>query len=133
MAQKALHYSLSDALRAVVDECGGPVVIGKLLRPEYQGREGDARGYVNKRLNEERNEKFSLEELEYLFEMGRKASAHDAIEYLCRRCSYRRPEPIEPEDRQAEIIAAIHERLEDVVELKNDLIRAGLGKVKVVA
>ena len=131
MSQKALHYSLGDALRAVIDECGGPATVGKVLRPEKT--QDTARSWVIHCCTEDCSDKFSLEQVEVLLEMGRRAGAHDAMEYLARRCAYRRPEPIEPEDRQAEIIAAIHERLEDVAELKNDLIRAGFGKVKVGA
>lgn len=127
--QKAIHYSLADALRGVVDESGGPAVVGQVLRPELDA--GKARTWLNHCLDEDRNDKLSLEQIEILMEMGRKAGAHDAISYLCRRCSYRQPEPIEPADRQAELLARLVDGVEEVVNLRNELAKMGAFRAKV--
>jgi len=96
-----MHESISDALREVVQACGGSKPVGQKMRPELPIEQ--AAGWVRDCLNPEKRDKFSADQVVLLLRMGREVGAHAGMLYLARECGYADPQPIEPESEVARL------------------------------
>ena len=97
MEQKTLfHEDINDALRGLINACGGAKVVASKLWPEKTI--SDAQSYLNDCLNVARPAKLSPEQVLWLLKCAKAIGHHDAINYLCGECGYSNPQPIEPED-----------------------------------
>lgn len=119
------HESISDALREVVQVLGGPKAVGVLLKPELPADQ--AGQYVRDRLNPDRRERFSPDQLVLLAERSRQAGCHAIPLYFARHCGYADPQPLEPEDERARLQ---REYIDAVKRLEG--IASGLRRVGVV-
>lgn len=94
-----MHESINDALREVVQACGGHKAVGAEMRPELPVDQ--AAGWVRDCLNPDRREKFSPEQVVFLLRKGRAVGSHAGINYLAREAGYADPQPVEPESEVA--------------------------------
>lgn len=98
MQPALFHESIEDALREVINTCGGAkVVAGKLWTdktPEAAHR------LLLACLNEDRPERFSPGHVLLLLRMGRERGCHAGMDYIARDTGYQAA-PIEPEDERA--------------------------------
>jgi hypothetical protein len=78
--------SIYDALRAIVNHCGGPKIVGPVLWPAKSV--DDARKQLLDCLNPERNDKLDAEQIVMLFRMGREAGFHIAKHWLDSETGY---------------------------------------------
>lgn len=102
MHQEALFFDrLEDALAAVIDRCGGRKKFAGEMFPHKPLR--DAHNLLDAMLNPERREKFSPAQVVYVSKRGREAGCHAVMQYLAREAGYTDPQPIDPEDQEAEL------------------------------
>lgn len=101
MQYALLHESITDALREVVQACGGPKKVGAMLWPELPIDQ--AAGKLRDCLNPDRREKLSPEQTVLLARMGREVGCHALMVFMARECGYADPSPIEPEDEVARL------------------------------
>lgn len=97
--------SVYDALRACVQALGGPKQVAAGLWPAKPIE--DARRLLLDCLNPERHEKLDPEQVLLLLRMAREANFHVAMSFIAQECGYRAPEPLDPQDEQAKLVAAI--------------------------
>lgn len=115
MEQPALfHDCIEDALREVVQACGGSKVVACKLWPEKTP--DAAHRLLLACLNEDRPERLSPEHLILLLRMGRERGCHSAMAYVAGVCGYS-AQPIEPEDERAALQRAFNESVRQQAEL----------------
>lgn len=90
-----------DALRYVVQAAGGAKVVGSQLFSS-KDPEPAARALMDC-LNSNRAEKLDPEQLVTLLRLAHERGCHEAINYICSRTGYSRPEPIAARDENAEL------------------------------
>lgn len=102
MIQEPLwHDSLEDAIRATVDAVGGPKHVASEL---WLSRKiDDGARYLHHCLDSDRPEKLSLGEILWIAKEGRGKGVHTVVSYLCSELGYAPPQPLQPEDEQAEL------------------------------
>lgn len=123
--------SLLDALRDVVQQLGGAKVVGPMLWPEKSVEQ--AQVLLLACLNSERKERLSPEQLELVLRWGREAGCHSGIAYLCDRCGYAAPTPVDPQDAMAARIDEFNRRAAELTALGEEIKRCGgLGALKAV-
>lgn len=93
------HDTLSDALRAVVEAVGPKRVAGELWRLKPVR---DAHRRLLHRLDDERDEKLAIAEIEHILKLGRECGVHTAVAYIGQTCGYEFT-PVEPEDERAKL------------------------------
>src|SRR5690349_4432059 len=102
MSQQELwHDRFEDALRTVVDACGGPKKVADRLWPNLPL--ADAARKLLHCLDPERAEKLTPNEIQLLLQWGREVNCHAAMVYLSRECGYEPPVPSDPETEQAKL------------------------------
>lgn len=120
MMQMSLHHeTLNDALREVVQAAGGNKAVGEKLYPEKTVEE--RAGCVRDRLNPDRRELFSPDQVLFLLRLGREIGCHAAITYLNREAGYADPLPIEPEDEVARLQRAFIEASKNLQSMANKI------------
>lgn len=103
MQQSGLfHESMEEALSEVVAACGGRKSVAIQLWPGKTAR--DAHNHMDACLNAGRPEKFSLAELMFLLRAGQAANCHAAMHFLASETGYRAPEPVDAQQRQADLM-----------------------------
>ncbi len=119
MNQSDLCFSIDDALKAATRALGGAKALGHRLRPEL---DPDAAGrWWLDCVNEGRNAKPSLSQVLTVARWARDRGCHDVVRQMCREAGYSEPDPITPDDEQAELkrqfVAAVAtlERLQGVI------------------
>lgn len=102
MHQQMMFFErLEDALRAVVDACGGRKKFAAEMFPDKSGR--DAHNLVDAMLNPARREKFSPDQVVYVARRGRDVGCHAVMDYLAQEAGYAPPVAIDPHDQVAEL------------------------------
>lgn len=96
MQYSLMHDAFEDALKEVIQACGGPKAIGREMRPELPIEQ--AAGWVRDCLNPDRRDKFSMQQVLFILRRGREVGAHAAMNYLARDAGYTDPTPLDPED-----------------------------------
>lgn len=61
----------------------------------------DGAKYLEKALNPERGEKLAASEYAWILKLGREHGYHDGMFFIADEASYKRPDPITPEERKA--------------------------------
>lgn len=121
------HDSLAAALEAAVYAIGGPKVVASELWPSKSPQ--DAARQLHHCLNQDRAEKLSLDEIEWILQRARAAGCHVAMAYLAQRCGYADPQPVEPEDERALLQRQFIEAKDELARLvaRMDQISRGRG------
>lgn len=96
MQYALMHDAFEDALKEVIQACGGPKAIGREMRPELPVEQ--AAGWVRDCLNPEKRDKFSMQQVLFVLRRGREVGAHAAMHFLARDAGYSDPSPLDPED-----------------------------------
>lgn len=96
MQYALMHDAFEDALKEVIQACGGPKAIGREMRPELPVEQ--AAGWVRDCLNPEKRDKFSMQQVLFILRRGREVGAHAAMHFLARDAGYSDPSPLDPED-----------------------------------
>lgn len=122
--QDLFYESFADALKAVVQACGGAKSVGAKLWPE-KTPDAAAR-QLNDCLNEARPEKLSPEQVLWLLAAGRQVNCHAAMTYLTREAGYSDPQPVEPEDEKARLQRDYIEAVKGMQALAGRMERIGL-------
>lgn len=97
--------SFYDALRSIVEHCGGAKAIGHLLYPSKPI--DDARTALLNALNPDRRESLDLEQVAHLLAIGRQHEYHAAKHWLDEETGYTKSEPADPDTEKAEIAKVI--------------------------
>lgn len=116
--------SLSDALDVVIKTCGGAKVVGCQLWPEKTPEA--AQKLLLACLNEHRSERLNPDQLMFLLKLGRQKNCHAAMHYLSESCGYTLPQPLEPEDEQAQLKRDFIQAFAEFKHLVSKMDRAGL-------
>lgn len=127
--QGELFYeTLTDALRATVDALGGPKVVGVMLWPEMGLDE--ARRRLLDCLNPDRQHRLDPDRLLRLMKLSREKGVHIAIAWILAELGYATPQPIEPEDQQAELIRQFNRAAETVSAMGERILRLGVQGIE---
>lgn len=127
--QGELFYeSLPDALRATVDALGGPKVVGVILWPEKPVDE--ARRLLLDCLNPDRPHRLDPETLLLLLRIAREKGIHLAVSWILSSLGYAPPQPIEPEDQQAELIRQFNRSAAEVVAMGERIARLNITAIE---
>ena len=97
--------SVYDALRAIVQQLGGPKIVGAQLWPAKSV--DDARRQLLDCLNPDRHEKLDPEQVVHLFRLAREANFHVAKHWLDAETGYLPSTPADPTEEQARLVAEI--------------------------
>lgn len=97
--------SIYDALRAIVQQCGGTKTVGARLWP--QKSVDDARRLLLDCLNPERHEKLDPEQVILLLRLARECDFHVAKHYLDAETGYLPSTPADPNEEQARLVHVI--------------------------
>ncbi len=117
--------SFLEALRDDVGALGGPKAVGEWFQAEksIEAR----RNYVNDRLNCERRERFSEEQLELIMQRAVKARGYSAAHYyLCDRLGTERPKIKDPESERDRAMAAFVQGARQMERVVEELKRLGV-------
>ena len=96
------HETIADALREVVQCCGGFKAVAVRLWPDMAA--DHAAGKLRDCLNHDRRERLTPEQLLFVLRLGREAGCHSGMQFLSREAGYADPQPIEPEDERAALM-----------------------------
>jgi hypothetical protein len=97
--------SIYDALRSIVQHCGGAKSIGARLWP--QKSVDDARRQLLDCINPERSEKLDPEQMILLLRLARECEYHVAKHYLDAETGYLPSIPADPGEEQARLVQVI--------------------------
>ena len=117
--QQLWHDTIYDSVGAAVDAIGGSKVVAHTLWPAKNIIDGSK--YLRHCLNEDRNEKISLDEFVLIWRLSRNKGCHTIAQYIANTCFYNFT-PIEPEDRKAELQREFNKNLgvqKNILELLN--------------
>lgn len=98
-----MYDSPEEVLRACVDRLGGAKSIGCRMKPELADRPDVAARWVLDRLNEDRRERFTLDQVVTLLRWACAAGWHEGMAHWNRLCGYGPAAPLAPEAEVAEI------------------------------
>lgn len=100
---------LNEAIRAAVNALGGPKVVGSVLKPERSPV--DAGKWLSDCLNTEKRDRLDPHQLAYIRRAARAKGVHVLAAFEAQDAGYAPPQPINPEDEDAqlrrEFIAAV--------------------------
>jgi len=99
--QPLWHEDVYEALRSVVDACGGPKKLAAALWPSKPLSQ--ARQRLLHCLDPERGEALHPHEVVWLLKLAREAGCHVAMHHIATECGYGEPVPTDPEDERAEL------------------------------
>lgn len=119
MQPNLFHDSVEDALRDVIQACGGPKVVACKLWPDKTPEA--AHRLLLACMNEDRPERFNPGHLFLLMKMGRERNCHSAMVYMARECGYDEPKAIEPEDERARLQREYIEAVNRLSRLSADI------------
>ncbi len=97
--------SVYDALRAIVDRCGGPKAVAARLWTSKNP--DDARKLLLDCLNPARAEKLDPEQVIHLLRMAREADYHEAKHWLDEATGYQPSAPADPEIERDRLIDTV--------------------------
>lgn len=122
--QQLIHESINDAIRECILAIGGYKPVGLALKPELPADQ--AGQYVRDRLNPERRERFSPEQLLWILREARKARCHAGMRFLATEAGYAEPVPLDPQDEQAQLMRQFIEAQRQIQALASRMERIGL-------
>ena len=109
MDELELFDNIDEALSGVVIALGGAKKVGHLLRPDLPIDQ--AATYVRDRINTDRRELFSPQQVVFLFKKARDAGYHAGMRWFAGECGYTGTRPAELDEQKADLqrqfIAAI--------------------------
>lgn len=98
--QPALVLDQEDAQREVIRALGGAKTVGARLRPDI---DPEAAGrWLHDCISADRPAKLDLSQVVTIARWGREVGCHALMDYLAAASGYSRPEPVTPQDEQAE-------------------------------
>lgn len=101
--QMSLHHeTTSDALREVIQACGGFKEVGSRLWPDISPER--AAGNLRDCINSERRERLTPDQVLFVLRLGRDAGCHAGMLFFAREAGYSDPQPIEPADERAQLM-----------------------------
>lgn len=101
MDELELFDSFEEALGGVVLALGGAKKVGAMLWPDLPIER--AAQNVRDRLNSDRRERFSPQQVVFLLRQAREAGYHAAMRWLAGECGYVAPRPAERDAQKAEL------------------------------
>lgn len=113
--------TLTDAVMALIDACGGPKKVGAELRPDLDAE--SAGEWLFKALSPKRREVLSAEQLIKLLAVGRHHGCHVLMGFIAQQACYVRPEPIQLEHAVADATARMNDLQERMVREMDRLQR----------
>lgn len=129
MQSELFHESVNDAFRSAVAMMGGFEAVGFEIWPAKSRKA--AGSLLSDVLNQERPNKFSLEEHCLFLRLARDRGVHLPMHFLCDEVGYNRPQPVEVADQEAEIarqMEAAARRFDSAVKRLERL--QGIGEIK---
>lgn len=112
---------LETALEQAIHALGGPKSVGHMLRNELDP--ADAATWLKHCLADDRREKLSLNQIEFIFDKASKANGHEGFQYLAQKLAYE-AKPIAPEAVVTNILgqlSAVRAELRELEETANSL------------
>lgn len=98
-----MYDSPEDVLRACVDRLGGAKTVGCRMKPELADRPDVAARWVLDRLNDERRERFTPQQIVLLLRWACAVGWHEGMAHWSRLCGYAPSTPIAPEAEVADL------------------------------
>ena len=92
---------LNEAIRAAVNALGGPKVVGAVLKPERSPV--DAGKWLSDCLNSEKRDRLDPHQLAYIRRAARAKGVHVLAAFEAQDAGYAPPQPINPEDEDAQL------------------------------
>lgn len=114
------HEAPEDALKADIWALGGPKKVARLLYPAKPVIEGGK--YIDRVLDSERPEKFSLEEIMLIIEEAEKVGSRCYAAFVADRASCRL-QIVSPEDRKKELLERWDAAREEISRLEREMRR----------
>lgn len=115
------HEDVYDALASCVSRLGGAKCVGHRLWPH---KAPDAAGVqLANCLNRDRAEKLDPEQVLLLLRWGREIGYHAAKHWIDQEVGYAPSQPVEPEDRIADLLRALHASQDDARRQQEALAR----------
>lgn len=96
-----IYEALTDCCKAIGGGKGWAKKAGHMIWP--QKSPDDASKLLHNCLDHTRPEKLDPEQVIWILREARQVGCHIAMYYIADECHYQRPQPIEPEDEQAEL------------------------------
>lgn len=122
-----MYDSPEEILRACIDRLGGAKSVGCRMKPELSDRPDVAARWVLDRLNEERRERFSLEQVITILRWACGAGWHEGMGHWNRLCGYAPAAPLAPGTEVAELQKRLSDTLDQQRRLFAQMQAAGLN------
>lgn len=98
-----MYDTPEEVLRACVDRIGGAKTVGCRMKPELSDRPDVAARWVLDRLNEDRRERLTPQQIILLLRWACAAGWHEGMAHWNRLCGYGPGAPLAPEAEVAEL------------------------------
>lgn len=102
----------ADAVKAVIDACGGPKKVGSELRPDLPA--DDAGEWLTRTLSDRRREVMAPQHVIALMQLGRRHNCDVLAAYLLDQSGYEPPRPIKIEAEAQRVSAQLSDVLANV-------------------
>lgn len=112
--QTLFHESLADALLDTINQLGGPKRVGLALWPSKSMQQ--AQTNLLNCLNDDRPEKFGLEEIDHILRLAREQGVLTPFKYLADQFDLEL-RVIDPEDKRAALQREFVQRMDDLSQL----------------
>lgn len=124
MDELELFDNIDEALSGVVLALGGAKKVGALLRPDLPIDQ--AAGYVRDRLNADRRELFSPQQVLFLLKAARDQGYHAGMRWLSVECGYTGTKPAERDQQKADLQRQFVKAVDIVQRLGKQLEKLGV-------
>lgn len=132
MEQESLfHVTYKDALRDDVAAIGGAKKVGQRLFP---GMDALAAGRaLNDRLNDSRRERLPEEQERLIIREAKEVRGFSsALNYICDECGFERPKPVNPADKQAQLIREFNQSVKVLEQIAKQIPIQPIPSIQVV-
>lgn len=123
MQDRLFYEDVNEALKEVVNTLGGAKKVGPMLWPEKTVEQ--AHGLLLACFNAERRERLTPEQVVFLLKRGRDADCHVAMRYIAEECGYNMPLPVNPVERQAQLLEEFNRSVETLAKLHAQIVAGG--------
>lgn len=131
MQERLFYEDVNEALRELVNTLGGAKKIGPLLWPEKTIEQ--AHTLLLACFNTDRRERLTPEQVIFLLRKGREGDCHIAMRYIAQECGYAPPAPVNPQDRQLQLLEEFNRNVERLEKLAEHIRgEGGLAALKAV-
>lgn len=127
-----MYDTPEEVLRACVDRLGGAKSVGCRMKPEMADRPDMAARWVLDRLNDERRERLTLQQVVLILRWAGAAGWHEGMAHWSRLCGYGPSAPLAPAAEVAELQRQLDDSIQRQRRLFAQMQAAGL-KVEGVA